>query len=819
MSVLNFQVVKNLVNITLSIALVASLTPSLFANAQVTAGTTQLNQINFEPAISLSEVREYLKNNQFKNLKSASIVADLETKDFVLPVNLDLNLEDDNNDSKTITSYQSTKKAIIDGIRQAKKDINKPKQKFDSKKLLESFQVSSSSTLPAGAKLADEVANLPKPPAPKPPTEEELKYYEDNGVLPPIKVDPEQIKKLIKDSGLPENYPVPHLDPIQKGKFSNSRPEDVYNSMTPAERQANQKRMEETKLQEELVTKTTEEELKNIELDNTTNKTPELKISQLNYYTEVGDSNAKDTAIKAQKPNSKEAKEENKPKLQRNDEARKTKQNSQEQKTKKNSKKIEDKVKDTVSQDITSLFKVSDEQTNKVKSETEKQKKDWINGTKTNKQQLNEYEAEGYVKEGLDLTTLNVDVIDATTNKLKTKSQVQDMVNREKKTSSLGDLLSFGSVKAEAKGLNNAKFSLLIYNNQDNGQSFNAPSNANWTQLKLFYTNGYTGQQRWCFDNDSNQIYLSNTSDCQGKWGQKCIHALDGASYGSRVGLYDCSWNNYNDAWQKWVFDENGRISLLYRQDFCIEKSWGLSYSQLDKGLVMWGCNSGAGKENQEYRAGYNNFGQNMGMTIWANRNSFNVAGLTCIGPCSNGYNAIGHAYTEFWNALGTHNTFSRWDYTDTNDWRDGCSNYNGNSVNNICDRDNITVDAEIDMKTVPKLPKYSQFKARNVGLIKSYWDYISFGSGYRSNFVYWGTNVDLGGLGTYYSNNTSASRDSNYNAYYGVFSGGVLLNTSYVCSGQAVKLWNTAYGYDNISTGWWTGQPAMSPNAIYYQL
>jgi hypothetical protein len=44
-------------------------------------------------------------------------------------------------------------------------------------------------------------------------------------------------------------------------------------------------------------------------------------------------------------------------------------------------------------------------------------------------------------------------------------------------------------------------------------------------------------------------------------------------------------------------------------------------------------------------------------------------------------------------------------------------------------------------------------------------------------------------------------------------------MNTNYVCSGQAVKLWNTAHGYDNISTGWYNGQPAMSPNAIYYQL
>jgi Ricin-type beta-trefoil lectin domain len=770
MSVLNFQVVKNLVNITLSIALVASLTPSLFANAQVTVGTTQLNQINFDPAISLSEVREYLKNNQFRNLKSASIVTDLETKDFVLPVNLDLNLEDDNNDSKTITSYQSTKKAIIDGIRQAKKDINKPKQKFDSKKLLESFQVSSSSTLPAGAKIADEIANFPKPPSPTLPTEEELKYYEDNGVLPPIKVDPIQIKKLIKDSGLPENYLVPHLDPIQKGKFSNSRPEDVYNSMTPVERTANQKRVDEAKLQEELVNKTTEEELKNIELDNTTNKTPELKISQLNYYTEVGDSNAKDTAIKAQKPNSKEAKEENKPKLQRNDDARKNKQNSQDQKTRKNSKKIEDKIKDTVSQDITSLFKVSDEETAKTKAETEKQKQNWLNNTKTNRQQLNEYEAEGYVKEGLDLTTLNVDVIDATTNKPKTKAQVQDLVNKEKKTSSLGDLLKFGSIKAEARGLNDGKFSLMIYSPVNDYFAMGFDTQNLGQPAYYRYATGEYGKQRFCFDNQNNRIELTFNNNCTQPRTNRCLD-IYGANFqnGTTIGLWEC----HSGTSEKWIMDERGRISSKDQPDMCIDGYGGNIANGTP--LKLWGCHTGG---NQMFRAGYNNFGQNMGMTMWA----------TQTGNFS--YNVVGHAFVEFWNNYGTHNSFSRWD---PSNFDTDCGWYDI-TPNNMCENDAITVDKEFDRNYDPK---YSSFRKYAATVPKQMWDYIVFGSGFRSNFRYEGAQINLGGLGTYSGGNVSQSRNTYYNAQYGIAWN--MFDLDNVCSGYAMKLWNAARTRNDI--------------------
>lgn len=802
MSVFNFQTVKNLVNITLSIALVASLTPSLFANAAVTAGTTQLNQINFEPSVSLQEVRDYLKNNKFKNLKNASIVADLETNDFVLPINLDLELNDDKDNSKTVSAFQNTKKQIVDGIRQAKRDINKPKQKFDSKKLLESFQVSSSSVLPEGVKLAD---NLPKLPAPTLPTEEELKYYEDNGVLPPIKVDPIEIKKLIKDSGLPENYPIPHLDPIQKGKFSNARVEDRLNSMTPAEKVENQKRVDEAKLQEELVAKTTEEELVNIEKDSTANKFSELKISQLNYYTEVGDSNAKETSSKARKNHAKEAKEENKAKLQKNDQKRKDKQNSQELKNKRESKKIEDKVKDTVAQDITSLFKVSDEETAKTKAETEKQKQSWIENAKTNKQQLNEYEAEGYAKEGLDVSSMNIDVIDSKTNKVKDKTP--------KKKASLDDLLKFGSVTAEAKGLNNAKYSLLIYNNQDNGQSFNAPSNTNWTQLKLYYTNGYTGQQRWCFDNDSNQIYLSNTSECQGKWGQKCIHALDGAGYGSRVGLYDCSWNNYNDAWQKWVFDEQGRLSLLYRQDMCIEKAWGLSYTQLDKGLVMWGCNSGAGKENQEYRAGYNDFAASRGMSIW----STNQGGIQSL-PATNG-----HTFIEMWNfyganygTYGTHNSFSKFGNSAVDGFTSANCGNSWNSLNNICDYDNLFVNNSDEQNALALnnggSSNMTGWRRSFAFMNKKDWDYLVFGSGYRSNKDNYGRNINLGGDGTYYSNGTSASRANGYASVYSS------TGTNF-CTGYSLTLWKNfrsgggTSALDNLN--WWD----TNPTGVYNNL
>ena len=200
--------------------------------------------------------------------------------------------------------------------------------------------------------------------------------------------------------------------------------------------------------------------------------------------------------------------------------------------------------------------------------------------------------------------------------------------------------------------------------------------------------------------------------------------------------------------------------------------------------IQLWSCHSYTSGwfPHQNLRAGYNNFGQNMGMTLWA----INTGNFV--------YNFPGHAFIETWYAMGTHSTFSRWNFPDNTCGASG-------RPNDICDYDEITVDVETNLGD----SKYNVFRKLPTNLDKNVWDYINFSSGYRNNYWKDRGNVDIGGDGTYNVvcsgsgpslycyNNGSRSRSSNYFASYGY------PNLSNVCSGYSAKLWN-AYRPGNLS-------------------
>ena len=314
------------------------------------------------------------------------------------------------------------------------------------------------------------------------------------------------------------------------------------------------------------------------------------------------------------------------------------------------------------------------------------------------------------------------------------------------------------------------------------------------------------GQQRFCFDNKDNRIYVPRNAP-----NYKCDGITDGVNMclddvgagfriGDGIGLWSCGSNNS----QKWFFDEQGRIASLSRPDLCVY-SYNTSYNT---NFILYSCTSTI---NEQFRAGYNNFGTGMGMTIWSIKgsNNDNISGI----------NGGGHSFVELWNNYGTHNTFSRWG--NPSDYKnDDCKNQYqtvsqiNNDIrylrsNNICDKDQISVDYYYERFDV--LSGYIRNSYRNTwsGLSKSDWDYIVFGSGYRSNYKYNGQFMDLGGDGTY-NYSTSMSRFNGYNAIWNY--GGNM------CSTYSLKLWRNFRDYN--STGNLDNQAiVVTPTNIYDRL
>jgi hypothetical protein len=469
---------------------------------------------------------------------------------------------------------------------------------------------------------------------------------------------------------------------------------------------------------------------------------------------------------------------------------------------------LSDKVELATSIDVSQMIKSNPVEENKKKEEQNKEKQkvlDRLTKSKTNpekyqngetkKHQFNEMEAEMYKKEGIDVEEYNADIIDKN-GKVKPKAKktvdVTDIINKALSTS-----LSLGSLKTEAKGLNNSANSLIMYNINSTNLSWTVRGEAgNQVYLDNNYGNyNWYYAQRWCFSNDTNQIYLTFNVTCDYLTSSfLCLDAFGGHARMSRIGLWGC----HSGANQKWIFDEMGRVAPLTRQDLCVDGenySWGQGAR-----MILWDCHNGS---NQTFRAGYNNHGTGMGMSIWATGVG-NVSGFTLFD---------GHAYIETWNNYGTHNTFSRWgnptNYVDSdcgNSWYwDSLANqWKTARLNNICDGDQISVDHPFEINFFR--PNYtigtSGYKGTWSYMNKSNWDYLVFGSGYRSNWyqnarLY--NNMDLGGQGTYTWYGSSCSRDVNCQAIWYAYAN--------MCSTYSLKIWknfrdNGSYsGLDYVPT------------------
>jgi hypothetical protein len=94
--------------------------------------------------------------------------------------------------------------------------------------------------------------------------------------------------------------------------------------------------------------------------------------------------------------------------------------------------------------------------------------------------------------------------------------------------------------------------------------------------------------------------------------------------------------------------------------------------------------------------------------------------------------------------------------------------------------------------------------------LSKSDFDYISFGSGYRSNYKYNGVKMDLGGNGAYDWWGNTKSREADYKSTYGIF------GTNY-CSSYALSFWRNFR--DNQSPSSLNSNWIITPIDIYNAL
>ena len=465
---------------------------------------------------------------------------------------------------------------------------------------------------------------------------------------------------------------------------------------------------------------------------------------------------------------------------------------------KKNDKK--DKVKPTIvkkdkkqkfnaisTEDISDMFAVDPKAEAKVKEDAKKSLANFKELSKTHKQYLNEQEASGY---GKDLPE-NVEIIGKT-----------------KKVSLLDNILDFGTVNASAKGLNNAKFSLIMY--FAGSENLALQTMGYDVQARLMPKTGNYGQQRWCFDNDTNQIWSTPFQTCDSKNGMWCLDIAGSYSNGTRITTHPChSGDN-----QKWIFTEDGALASKFAPNMCLDSAQGINANSV---IQLWSCHhyTSGWFPHQNLRAGYNNFGQNMGMSIWVTPIGYTGQNVT-----------NGHVYMELWNGVGIHNTFGKW--PSGNKDLDTCYNIEETiigpdihplnqikftTVNNICDNDDIHVDNRWErthyknsiMQEGNLITDY--YKARaNSSLSKEKWDYIAFGSGYRSNYYKNKGKIDLAAYGTYDSNGKSRSRSIEFKSTYTTF--------QYQCTSYALNFWR-AYR-ENGSTSNLDNPLVFSPNWVW---
>ena len=262
----------------------------------------------------------------------------------------------------------------------------------------------------------------------------------------------------------------------------------------------------------------------------------------------------------------------------------------------------------------------------------------------------------------------------------------------EVKNAWIGPVL--GSIKTEARGLNNSVVPLLIYSWDNSGLSFDVPSgnNSNGTQLGLWYTN-YSNNQQFTFNNSTNTIQIRG----------KCLEvASSNFTGGARVQLWDC---NGTDA-QNWIFSGTS-LRPMSNQNLCLEPQGGLVPNG---GSILWYCN---GTSPQRWVAGRNDFSSNFSVDIHASKTK-----IISVNPNP------GHVLLSYKVDNNLVNTQSAWPGYDMD-----CSTNNGN-VNNICDNDAAYVDKIEDWDYV----RYNDpaFKIKSSYISKRLSDVYRYNSGYR---------------------------------------------------------------------------------------
>ena len=196
---------------------------------QPSGKTSQVNQLSLAQSTSLDSIQSWLNSSQFSDLRSVTATSNLDIGEYQLSITFEFDLK---NPTQTKTNYTKSRQAMMDNFTKAKNEPVLTERKFDRNKLVESFSKPIDSSKPMI------------------PTEEELQYYEINGVLPPIQVNEQELRAKAKELNISV---IPHLDKTLKGKFTNARIEDRLASMTPEDKQQNDQRVQEAKTQNDLL--------------------------------------------------------------------------------------------------------------------------------------------------------------------------------------------------------------------------------------------------------------------------------------------------------------------------------------------------------------------------------------------------------------------------------------------------------------------------------------------------------------------------------------------------------------------------------------
>lgn len=166
---------------------------------------TQINIINFENSIGIAQIDRYLQENKLTNLKSVSLMSNIQIGNYILFLPLEYDVNIDTSSTKNVEKYKTIKTNLIKELEKVKIANKENKQnpnqtKFNRNDILKIIKKSDnkkeeiqSNKLLEGKLLPEEIKT----------NESGLIFFEENGYLPPIEVN--EIKNKIKELNLPQN--------------------------------------------------------------------------------------------------------------------------------------------------------------------------------------------------------------------------------------------------------------------------------------------------------------------------------------------------------------------------------------------------------------------------------------------------------------------------------------------------------------------------------------------------------------------------------------------------------------------------------------